>query len=90
MANTDPKPLVLPSSEDMRKRFHFLREAVARIEEQSAPVRAERDALVNQSAAEIAALEAQYKELEAPLFDMKMEMGDLVRLLKGSTGPVEE
>lgn len=80
------QPLKLPSSEDMRKRFHYLRAEVDRIEAEARPMREARDELANRLTGEIAELEAQYKAVEQPLFDMKMEMGDLVRLLKGDTG----
>ncbi len=80
------KPLSLPSADDMRKRFHYLRSEVERIETEARPLRDQRDDLANRLNDEIAGLEGQYKAIEAPLFGMKMEMGDLVRLLKGDTG----
>ncbi len=82
-------PLTVPSADEMRDRFAYLQEQINAIEKKSSPLRLKRDALVNKHAEEIRALEADYKKIEEPLFDMKMELGNLVRLLKGATGKTE-
>lgn len=83
-----PGALNLPSQEDLQARFHYLKEQVASIEAKAAPLRAKRDDLVNKNIEAIQTLEKQFKEIEEPLFDMKMEMSTLVALLKGRTGLV--
>lgn len=88
MTKTIPSALKLPSQEELQARFHYLKEEVEKIEGKAGPIRAKRDDLVNKNIEAIQALEKQVKEIEAPLFDMKMEMGQLVAILKGRTGLV--
>lgn len=78
-------PFKLPAKADLQQRFHELRAEIEAIEKQSTPLRLKRDVLVNKHVDEIADLEKQYKKIEEPLYDMKMELGDLVRALKGDT-----
>lgn len=70
----------------MQKRFHELTEKVNKIREETAPLREERDRLVNANVERIQELERMYKALEAPLFDMEQERAALARALKGKTG----
>lgn len=82
--------LKLPSNEEMKARFHDLGKEVAAIEAKSGPLRAERDKLVNENALKIKAMDEKIKKVEDGLFDIKMERGNLVRLLKGATGEAPE
>lgn len=86
----DPKPLNLPTTEDMRARFHFVAAEVEKVEKVSGPLRAKRDALVNKHAEQVAKLDAEIKEAEEGLFDIKVEQGNLARLLRGQTGEAPE
>jgi len=70
----------------MQQRFHELTTQINAIREKSAPLREERDWLVNSNVGRIQELERMYKELEAPLFDMEQERAALARALKGKTG----
>lgn len=70
----------------MRKRFHLASIQVDAVRSKSAPLRAERDALVKDTDAKLRALEAQIKALEAPLYDLDMERGMCARALAGGNG----
>lgn len=74
---------------NMRKRFHELTAQAAAIEAASAPIRAERDALVQAHEATRAALDKRLKDAESGLFDIHTERAVLVRALNGKTGKPE-
>jgi len=76
----------MPSKEAMKTRFHEIKKTVEDIETKTAPLRAERDSLVNSVNPKIAKLEKQYKDLEAPLFELKNEFAMIARALGGQTG----
>jgi hypothetical protein len=69
----------------MRTQFAALGEQRETILAASSPLRAERDALVNQNAARIRELESQYLEIETGLFEIDMERGAIARALGGRT-----
>lgn len=71
---------------NMRKRFHELTAQAAAIEAGSAPLRAQRDALVASHEAARKELDARLKKAEEGLFDIQIERGVLVRALNGKTG----
>ena len=76
--------------EAMRKRFHELKAQVDEIEARSKPLR-DRYTEVSQAAeVQLKVLSDEFKVIEAPLYDMKMELGALARALNGKTGKVPE
>ena len=74
------------SPDKLRKRFHELRATVADIETKSAPIRQEYDRVSQTMEMQCKKLAAQFKAIEAPLFDLKNEMGLIARALQGKTG----
>ena len=78
----------------MRARFVEATAEVETIEAVSAPLRAQRDDIRAQMApleAQERALNAQIRDAEAGLFELKNEIGGIVRALKGKTSaPGEE
>lgn len=75
--------------EAMRARFHELADERDAILADIAPLRAKRDAIVNEAQALMASarpLEADIREREAPLADIGLEIRALVRALNGQTG----
>lgn len=90
MASTTTKApaLKIPSKEQMQQRFHELQDEINAHEAKTAPKRQKREELIAKHEKEIRALEAEVAKMDGDvkLFDMKMELGDLVRLLKGHTG----
>lgn len=71
----------------LRNAFWAKKAQIDAIQAQVAPLRVKYDALVAQQKAALDPLITQIKTLEAPLFDMKNELGDLVRSLAGATAP---
>lgn len=72
--------------ENMRKRFHDLRKSAENIEMKARPYRDEYDRVSQEAEAKLKTLAGKFKEIEAPLFDIKNEMGMLARALNGKTG----
>jgi len=72
----------------MRARFHELRAQIKDIESKSAPFRQEHDRVAQTMEAKCKELAAKFKAIEAPLFDLKNEMGMIARALGGKTGKV--
>lgn len=75
--------------EAMKARFHELVDQREAIYAKTAPLRAKRDAIVNEAAALAATakpIEAQYLAMEAPIADIGQEIAMLVRALGGQTG----
>lgn len=73
----------------MRKRFHDNGAQIHVIRAQSAPVRAEYDALRAKQCdldEQLIALKARILEIEAPIAALDEERGVIVRALKGKTG----
>lgn len=71
-----------PLKGQMQARFHELRSEIDTIEAKAAPLRAERDQLVNSIPHDkIRSLEETYAEIEKPLFAMKNELGSIARFL---------
>lgn len=77
------------SIDAMKKRFHELGAQRDAIVSASAPANAVRDAIrdrLNQLERMAKALSAEIKRIEAPVFEIDMERGRLVRALQGKTG----
>lgn len=82
-------PIQFPSDDELRARFWELRKEEARIRAEAAPARekyTELNAGIELLLIEQKAYSDEFKAIEAPLFDMCMEMSKIVALLKGQTG----
>ncbi len=78
--------MVAITPDALRARFHELRAEINAIEAKSAPLRQEHDRVAQTMEAKCKDIAVKYKEIEAPLFDMKNELGMLARALSGKTG----
>lgn len=74
-----------PTPSEMRVRFHELRAEIEAIEAKNQPLRDKYDKMNQDFAAKIEPIKAQLKEAEAPLFDMKNELGAICRALGWQT-----
>jgi len=70
----------------MRDRFRVLGEQKASLEEKLAPLQAKRDELRQAYEMLMQPLEAQLKEMSAPLFGIDQERAVIARALAGKTG----
>lgn len=74
------------TEDGMRARFHALTAEREKILAKSGPLRAERDAFVQETRPKEQAMNAAIKKAEAGLFDIDQERAALARALKGKTG----
>lgn len=71
---------------ELRARFAEIKVQVEAIESASAPLREKRDRHVQKAREAEDKMNAEIKAAEAGLFDLKQEMGMIVRALNGKTG----
>lgn len=71
---------------ELRARFAELQTLRASIVAASEPKRKERDAIVAESTAALAPIDADIKRIEAELFDLDQEAALIARALGGRTG----
>lgn len=76
----------LSSPEAMRTEFRNLTAQKDAIEADLGPLRVQRDAVTAQYRQDVTVLNAQIKTLSEPLLAIDMQIGALVRALKGKTG----
>lgn len=74
------------TEDEMRSRFHALTVEREKILAKSGPLRAERDAFVQETRPKEQSMNAAIKKAETGLYDIDMERAALVRALKGKTG----
>lgn len=81
-------PLKLPSKSELQQRFHELKAEIETHEAKTLPIRQKREELIAKHEKEIRELEAKFNKMDGDvgLFDMKMELGQIVNILKGHTG----
>jgi hypothetical protein len=72
--------------ETMRARFWALFREGEMIRASAAPKRADRDQKIAEHERTIAALNAEIKQIEAPLYDIEQERAVIARALGGKTG----
>ena len=77
---------IFPSEDSMRKEFWRLKAEVEAMEAEIAPLRAEYDKINQDFHKKIEPIRKKLKTAEAPLFDLKNQMGMIVRALGGRTG----
>ena len=73
------------SPKNLRARFHSATAEREKIAAAAAPLRAERDRISAELDTKVRALNAQLKEIEAPLFDLDNERAAISRALNGKT-----
>jgi len=76
----------MPSEKTLSSLRSMFNELTARrdaIMAQSAPLREERDRIINEARERARPLEAQYKEIEKDLFEINSDLGTLARALGG-------
>lgn len=78
------------SPEAMRAKFWELTRAAEEIRSRSLPLRAERDKIIADTAPRLKKLEREYKDIEAPLYEIERERALLARALGGKTGQPPE
>lgn len=69
------------TEEALRARQAEVKAEIAEIEAVTGPMRAERDALVQEAEIKRRAMDEKLKEAEAPLFDLKREQAMIARAL---------
>jgi hypothetical protein len=78
--------MVAITHDALRARFHELKAQIKDIETKSAPLRQEHDRVAQTMDAKCRELATKFKAIEAPLYDMKCELGMIVKALGGKTG----
>ena len=74
-----------PSEQEMRVRFHQIRQEIADLEAEIKPTRDKYDQLTAGYHKNAKPLIDKLKEADKPLFALKNEMGKIVRVLGGQT-----
>jgi uncharacterized coiled-coil DUF342 family protein len=73
-------------TQEMRARFHELRAARDAVRAKSGPLRAKRDEIEAKARQQCETIDAEIREIEASLPDVKTEMAVIARALDGKTG----
>ncbi len=64
----------------LRQKFNEVQKKINKIEGKSIPLRKERDDILNTAKAHAQEIEAEYKKIEEPLFELKQELSRLSKV----------